>query len=210
MVMIFVKSRCKMLSVRRITLKEKVNRMKKAIIFLVLVGLMLVALPVFAQDTATPEIVEVKWSEIEPELATYEIEGEFVELEEIPVKFFLPSVFLPVELTDEDREEGFIAYYTTEDEAATIGVQLVETEFKTLEEYADALAKMDVKDAEFVKINDKLALTYINPDNEEISVVSFIDDEGRILEFAFAPISDEGFAAVVMLVSGSIQDVDAK
>ena len=184
--------------------------MKKAIIFLTLVSLMLIALPVFAQDTATPEIVEVKWSDIEPELAANEIEGEFVELEEIPVKFFLPSVFLPVELTDEDLEDGFIAYFMTEDETASIGVQLVETDFTTLEEYADALADMGVKDAEYANINGKLALNYVDLDDEDISAIAFIDDEGRILEFAFSPVSDEGFAGIAMLIGGSIQDYDVK
>lgn len=175
-----------------------------------LVSLMLIALPVFAQETATAEIVEINWDELEATAEEMGMDGEFVEFEETPVKFFLPSVFLPVELTDEDVENGFIGYYTTADESATIGVQLVETDFATLEEYAEALAEMEVKDAAFAKVNGKLALTYINPDNEEISVISFIDEEGRILEFAFSPISDEGFAEVAMLIGGSIQEVDAK
>lgn len=171
---------------------------------------MLAALPVFAQETATAEIVEVTWDELETAAKEMGMEGEFVEFEAIPVKFLLPSVFLPVELTDEDVEAGFIGYYTTADESATIGVQLVETELKTIEEYADALAEMEVKDAEFVKINGKLALTYTNPDNEEVSVVAFVEEDGRILEFAFSPISDEGFAEVAKVVAGSIQDADEK
>lgn len=171
---------------------------------------MLTAFPVFAQDAETAEIVEVKWRDVQEILASSGIEGEFVELEELPVKFFLPSIFLPVELTDEDLEDGFIAYFMTEDETASIGVQLVESDFTTLEEYADALADMGVKDAEYANINGKLALNYVDPDNEDISAIAFIDDEGRILEFAFSPVSDEGFAGIAMLIGGSIQDVDAK
>ncbi len=64
-----------------------------------------------------------------------QVDGGFQTFDEIAVKIWMPAVLQAVELTDEDKEAGYIGYYATADESAAVSVMYVNVEGMTLEEY---------------------------------------------------------------------------
>ena len=69
------------------------------------------------------ETVQVNWSDyFEGAVAAADVAGGFVTFDEIAVKFWIPDMLKPVELTDEDRANGFIGYYADENNEAKLAV----------------------------------------------------------------------------------------
>ena len=146
---------------------------------------------------------ELTWDSVEE--AASQIAGEFKTFDEISVKIWMPDVLQAVELSDEDRENGYIGYFMTEDQSAAVAVQYVNMEGMSLEEYEAALKEdADISDIETGTVNGLPALSYAIP-AKETGVLAFTTEMGYILEVSCAPLSNEGFAAVVAIIMSSIQ-----
>lgn len=130
-----------------------------------------------------------------------QIAGEFKTFDEIAIKIWVPDVMPAVELTDEDKEEGYIGYFSTADQDAGIGVQYANVEGMSLEEYAAELANSDIK-SEPATINGIACLTY---EYEGNGICAFTTAAGYILEVSCGPLANEGFAGIAALVFASIQ-----
>ncbi len=183
--------------------------MKKLSVFALALALALTPVTVQAKETESVEemmtesaVMELNWSDVEEQLA--EVDADFVTFDEISVKMWVPSVLEPVELTDEDREEGYIGYFETADESAAVGVVYVDVEGMSLEEYKAQLEEMGVEGVQFALINGLECLGYDLKD-DDTSVVALVTEAGYIMEFSFSPISDEEFAATAMSMIASIQ-----
>jgi len=74
---------------------------------------------------------DLNWADAEE--AASKIAGEFKTFDEISVKIWIPEVLQAVELSDEDRESGYIGYFASDD--AAVAVQYVNMEGMSLEEY---------------------------------------------------------------------------
>ena len=146
---------------------------------------------------------ELTWASVE-ETAS-QIAGEFKTFDEISVKIWMPDVLKAVELSDDDREGGYIGYFETEDETAAIAVQYVNVEGMSLEEYAAILSEdSEVSDLEAGTVNGLNTLSYTIP-GKDTGVLAFATEMGYILEVSCRPLSDEGFASVVGIILCSIQ-----
>ena len=144
---------------------------------------------------------ELTWASVEE--AASQIAGEFKTFDEISVKIWIPEVLQAVELSDEDRESGYIGYFASDD--AAVAVQYVNMEGMSLEEYEAQLKEdSEVSDIEAGTVNGLPALSYAIKD-KDTGVVAFTTEMGYILEVACAPISDEGFSAVAAIILSSIQ-----
>ncbi len=148
---------------------------------------------------------EVNWDTFEEQAAETVAKGEFVTFDEISVKMWVPSILPAVELTDEDQEQGYIAYFMTEDEAAAISVMYVDVDGMELEEYKAKLEEAGATDIEDVVINGLPAVSY-TLEESDTACVAFTTEAGYILEVAAAPVSDENFAGVITMVMASIQE----
>lgn len=149
---------------------------------------------------------EVYWEDIAPAVEEAGWEGEFIAFDEIAVMMYVPDVLKETELTDEDREAGYIGYYTTEDETAAVSVMYVDAQGMDLEQYQEYLeGESDVDEIDPGIINDIDVLTYTLPE-KDAACVSIATEAGYILEFAFTPVSDEGFASVAQIMMASIQE----
>ena len=99
-----------------------------------------------AESTATGT-VELNWEDFEAINAAADqdliSQGEFKTFDEIAVKMWVPNVLQEVELTDEDREQGFIAYYQTADEDAAASVVYADVQGMDLEAYKAELEKSE-------------------------------------------------------------------
>lgn len=146
----------------------------------------------FAKEIEASEEMKAAWS------------GDFVTMDEIAMKLYIPASFEQVELTDEDREAGYIAYFAMGEDAG-IGIQYVDMSGMSLEEYAQLLTEDSIECTNAV-VNGLPALAYSFTENDrETSVLAFSTEMGYILEIAFAPTNDEGFAAVATVLMASVQ-----
>lgn len=153
---------------------------------------------------------ELSWADVEPLLTGAGWEGSFVTFDEISLKMYVPHALSAVELTDEDRKAGYIAYFTTEDESAAVGVQYVNAAGMDLSFYRERLVANGIADARDGVINGLPALSYsyANEDGVTTTVLSLATQMGNLLEFAFVPTNDEGFGALAQVMAASIQTAD--
>lgn len=149
---------------------------------------------------------EVNWADVEAAVASSGMEGSFTTFEEIACSVWVPTALQPIELTDEDREAGYIAYFMTEDGAAAMGVQYVNMDGITLEEYKGMLAEYGVTDAEDAVVNGLPAVTYSYTDESGMSsnVMALATEMGYIFELSFTA-GDAGYESVSMLICASLQ-----
>ena len=147
----------------------------------------------FAKEIEASEEMKAAWS------------GDFVTMDEIAMKLYIPASFEQVELTDEDREAGYIAYFAMGEDAG-IGIQYVDMSGMSLEEYAQVLTEEYGFECMDAVVNGLPALAYsFTEDDRETAVLAFSTEKGYILEIAFAPTNDEGFGAVATVLMASVQ-----
>lgn len=174
--------------------------MKKIVSLTLVIAMMLLcAVSAFA--------TEVNWDTIQEQSPETVDRGEFVTFDEIAVKMWVPTVLTAVELTEEDLDEGYIAYFMTEDESAAVSVMYVDVDGMSLEEYKEALPDYGATQIEDVVINGLPAITYVLEENDT-ACTAFTTEAGYILEVAGGPQSDEGFAAILMFIMASIQNAE--
>lgn len=190
--------------------------MKKRYLALIMAGVMTfgTGYTVFAEEEQTEISTEagaetaaneLNWEDVAEAVEEAGWEGDFVSFDEIAVKMYVPDALQMTELTDEDRESGYIAYFMTEDESAAVSVMYVDADGMELEEYQTYLeGEADVDEVEAGILNGVPVLTYTMPENDT-ACVSLATEAGYILEFAFSPTSDEGFESVAQIMIASIQ-----
>ena len=166
----------------------------KKLIALVLALLML-------GSVACAEGVSLSWDDVAEIAAT--MEGEFKTFEEISVKIWIPTALQQLELADEDKEAGFIGYFTNEDQSAAVAVQYVDVNGMSLEDYQAAVAATEgVTEVEPGTVNGLPAVSYEYNGN---GVVAFTTEAGYVLEVSCGPLADENIKSVAPIVICSIQ-----
>ncbi len=176
--------------------------MKKIVALILTIAMMLCAGAAFATEAGGA--IEINWADIEAQAAETVAQGEFVAFDEIAVKMWMPTALAAVELTDEDREQGYIGYYQPEDGSAAIAVMYVDAGGMTLEAYKEQLTQIGATEMEDVVINGMEAVSYALEETDT-ACVSFVTEAGYIFEVSGSPKSDEGFAALLSIVMASIQ-----
>lgn len=180
----------------------------KKLFALILAALMVLGCAAVA-SAEQEQTLELNWEEYAAEIEASEeakatLAGDFVTIEEIALKLYIPAAFEQVELTDEDREAGYIAYFAMGEDMG-IGIQYVDADGMSLEEYAQLLTEDSIECTNAV-VNGLPALAYsFTEDDRETAVLAFSTEKGYILEIAFAPTNDEGFGAVATVLMASVQ-----
>ena len=83
------------------------KQMKKLFsVMLILALLCSISVCAFAEEETTV----MNWKDAEKTMKKAGIKGDFVTFDEVEVKRWLPDLFQPVDLTQEDRDSGYIAY----------------------------------------------------------------------------------------------------
>ena len=180
----------------------------KKLFALILAALMVLGCVAVA-SAEQAQTLQLNWEEYAAEIEASEeakatLAGDFVTMEEIALKLYIPAAFEQVELTDEDREAGYIAYFAMGEDMG-IGIQYVDAGGMSLEEYAQLLTEDGVECTNAV-VNGLTALAYsFTEDDRETAVLAFSTEKGYILEISFVPANDKGFAAVATVVMASVQ-----
>lgn len=181
--------------------------MKKLFALILAVLMVLGCVAVASAEQA--QTLQLNWEEYAAEIEASEeakatLAGDFVTMEEIALKLYIPAAFEQVELTDEDREAGYIAYFAMGEDMG-IGIQYVDADGMSLEEYAQRLTEDGIECTNAV-VNGLPALAYsFTEDDRETAVLAFSTEKGYILEISFVPANDRGFAAVATVVMASVQ-----
>lgn len=167
----------------------------------------------FAGETEAP-VTELNWSDVEGYLDQLGIEGDFVSFDEIAMKMWLPDNLKEVELTDEDKEEGFIGYFESTDdseEQSAVSVVYVDLDGMDILDYADQLAGMDgVSDIEPGIVNGLPCVSYEMKDQDS-GTLAFMTEAGYGLEVTCTPVSsDEAQAMVAFILSSIMPDEEAE
>ena len=181
--------------------------MKKLFALILAVLMVLGCVAVASAEQA--QTLQLNWEEYAAEIEASEeakaaLSGDFVTMEEIALKLYIPAAFEQVELTDEDREAGYIAYFAMGEDMG-IGIQYVDADGMSLEEYAQRLTEDGIECTNAV-VNGLPALAYsFTEDDRETAVLAFSTEKGYILEISFVSANDKGFAAVATVVMASVQ-----
>ncbi len=181
----------------------------KKLFALILAALMVLGCTAVA-SAEQAQTLQLNWEEYAAEIEASEeakaaLSGDFVTMEEIALKLYIPAAFEQVELTDEDREAGYIAYFAMGEDMG-VGIQYVDAGGMSLEEYAKALTEEYGFECTDAVVNGLPALAYSFTENDrETSVLAFATEMGYVLEIACAPTNDAGFAAVAAILMASVQ-----
>ena len=164
------------------------------------------------ESTDSTEMTEVNWEEdiVTPGVFEDVIkDGRFVTFDEIAVQMWVPNVLEDVELTDEDKKDGYIGYYQSADGSYAAAVMYVDVKGEDLEAYKTDLEGMDdVSNIADMVINGLSCVSY-DMTETDTSAIAFTTNDGYILEFSFAPVSDEDFMSVASLMFCSIMPEQA-
>lgn len=183
--------------------------MKKMMAGLLASCMLLSAAPAYAAETEAAAPVEVNWSDVTDALEAAGQDplemGDFYTFNDIACMMWAPHGLEPQELTEEDTENGMIAYFSTEEGDAAASVVYVDLGGEDLAYYKGLLAEdEDVSDLSDIVINGINGIGYDLKDKDSRSV-AFETDSGYVLEFTFAPVSDENFESVLTMMMASIQ-----
>ena len=182
--------------------------MKK--LFALILAVLMVRGCVAVASAEQAQTLQLNWEEYAAEIEASEeakatLAGDFVTIEEIALKLYIPATFEQAELTDEDREAGYIAYFTMGEDMG-VGIQYVDAGGMSLEEYAQQLTEEYGFECTDAVVNGLPALAYsFTEDDRETSVLAFSTEMGYVLEIACAPTNDAGFAAIATVVMASVQ-----
>ena len=179
--------------------------MKKLIaVFMAAAMLFALSVPASAATAATAKN-DLNWKEYEADVKAMGIDADFVPIADLNLMMWLPSVFSEEELTEKDIEDGYIAYYSRPDSSAVIAVTKIDIG-ESLEEWEKELPDYGVTDAEMGTVNGFQALMYSMPEDDSMCL-DFETESGKLLEFTFYPMSDEGYQTVAAIIMASIQPV---
>ena len=144
---------------------------------------------------------EITWDQVSPQLEAAGVTGDFVTFDEISVKVFIPTGAKAAELSDEDKANGFIGYFTDESGDA-IAVQYVNVEGMDLETYAAKVAEAGGTGIETGTVNGLPCISYEYNGN---MCCSFTTQMGYILEVAVGPLADDAAKLGASAILASIQ-----
>lgn len=172
--------------------------MKKILCF----ALMLCLIMTVALAEETPAL---NWSDVEPVLEASKMTGQFYTFDEIAIKIWLPDGMEPVELTEENKANGYIGYFMPKDQSAQMAVMYVNMDDMSLEDYAKHLsAESDVKEIQMGTVNGFPCVSYKMPEQDSVSI-TFTTEEGYVLEVTCAPASGKNAELLWGVVLASIQ-----
>ena len=178
--------------------------MKKLVAIILTLAMLLCAGAALATEAEQTETIVINWADLQEQGAETIAQGDFVTFDEIALKMWVPTIFEALELTDDDKAQGYIGYYQVADGSAAIAVVYADLGGMTLEEYKAQLTEIGAAEIEDVIINGTEAVSYTLSESDT-ACVSFMTENGCVFEVSGSPVSDEEFASLLSIVMASIQ-----
>ena len=162
-----------------------------------------VEMPVEEETDETPEYY---WEDLEPYVEALGLEGGFYSLRYFGLDMWVPDDMEFQELTDEAIDKGIIAYATDEDESRELMILnlVYDQQIESLYDWQDALKEQEgIENSVICYVNDLIVLEYMLPE-KDCFVCDLRVTDGSILEFIWAPFSDEAYAVNAGFMSNSL------
>ncbi len=162
-----------------------------------------VEMPVEEETDETPEYY---WKDLEPYLEALGLEGRFYSLTYFGLDMWMPDDMEFQELTDEDIDQGIIAYAAGEDGDKELMIMnlVYEQPIESLYVWQDALKEQEgIENSVICYVNDLIVLEYMLPE-KDCFVCDLRVTDGSILEFIWSPFSDEAYAVSAGFMSNSL------
>ena len=139
----------------------------------------------------------------------YDLEGDFVTFDELGLMMWLPDFLTPGVIPEEQpNQDLFIGYFTPDDESAYASVVFQPADI-TLDDYRELLESMGdlIEDLDDYVINGMPFIGYYIPSGDSLCLATVVEGQG-LIEFAFAPMSDEDMNAYAEIMGVSIQEIE--
>ena len=193
----------------------------KKLIALLLAALVLASIPCAAfaeaeKQDVTPieapveeevdETPEYYWENLVPYLEAFGFEGQFYSLTYYGLDMWVPDELEFQEITDEDIDNGVVAYATDADENWKFMVLnlVYDQEIESLYEWQELLKEQEgIEESVICYVNDLIVLEYMLPEKDAF-VCDLRVNDGSILEFVWGPFSDEVYALNAGFMSNSL------
>ena len=150
---------------------------------------------------------EFSWSDVAPAVEQAGLEGEFVTLDSLGIQLWIPSALSEYELTDEDIQDGIVAYYATDDESNYISIYT--EDWDDMDSFEEDMKEISgLSEFEEAVINSLSAISYENTE-KGLGFASYLTPDGQIVTVECGYGEDEGFKELGSIVSASIMSSDA-
>lgn len=149
---------------------------------------------------------EANWADVADTAAQMDPNGKFWTLNAVNCTLWIPEMLQYVELTQDDIDAGYTAYWCTEDGSAALGVQYIDVDGMSLTDYAAELVEMGIEKVQEEMVNGIPCVTYTYTDEDGVTcnVVAITTEAGYVLEFAFTA-GDESYEQLSLIIAASIQ-----
>ena len=151
----------------------------------------------------------VRWSDLMPVLVEYELKGDYVKLGDSGIVYWVSDRLAPIELTQEDIDEGYIAAYDAiYSDDAMISLMYADQP-ATLRSYTTFLKRAGVTEWNEYTVNGLDIIEYDVPD-EDVRAFAFENPkEPGIYEIAVSPAyDDEELEILSSVMLSSLQKCD--
>ena len=151
---------------------------------------------------------EVTWADIEPQLVENGLTGDYVVLDQLGLKIWLPTGLNAVAVSDEDAAAGRLAAYTADDQSAYLVVDAVNMGEMTIDQLLANVSSSDtVAEAEMLKTNGLTVVSYKNTAADCLTA-ALVDTNSNIIMFTMGPASAEGSELVFYFIMASLQPAE--
>lgn len=151
--------------------------------------------------------MELNWTEQKEGLDSEKFSGDFVVINELGLKMWLPEELKEAQLDDEMEAAGYLRYYTSEDNKKNAAVTYVDMDGIGLLDYEKLVEQAGGSKLEEIDLNGLGAIRYELKESD-LEAVAFVTEKGYVLEFLFYPVSDNDFEKEAGYMQASIMSAE--
>lgn len=157
---------------------------------------------VFASAEDTPR--QYNWSDYTGIVSSsFADNSKYYLVEDVDAVFWLPDYFSPVDLTEEDIENGGVGSFVSSDGSALVYLSYSDMPELSFNSFYSYFVNMGY-DVEYVSVNDIPAIL-MHDSESNILTLSYQTADGKLFQVLFYPASDENYSVLFDLIISSIR-----
>lgn len=150
----------------------------------------------------------VTWDEVgAPAVEAYELNGDFVSLDDMGLAIWIPAELNYTEPSEEDAANGRYALFIDEDQECYLAVDAVSVEGMTLDQALENAVANGMTEPEIVNINGLDAVTYADPNNN-IGCIVLVDTNSNMIIFSFGPVDSDAGKIAYAVIGSSLMPLE--
>lgn len=150
----------------------------------------------------------VTWDEVgAPAVEAYELNGDFVSLDDIGLTIWVPAELNYTEPSEEDAANGRYALFVDEDQECYLAVDALAVEGMTLDQALENAVANGMTEPEIVNINGLDALSYADPNNN-IGCIVLVDTNSNMIIFSFSPVDSDAGKIAFAVIGSSLMPLE--